>query len=75
MKKVVLFFCLTIPLSGCFFLDTLDRARQLRTYANMQAIVGRVEEIRATAGEISDKQIAEILLSKANGRDETGGWM
>lgn len=68
------FFCLLVAafLEGCFFRDILDRAKQLRTYTNMQAIVGRIEEALATAGEISDKQIAEMLRSEANGRDEWG---
>jgi hypothetical protein len=72
VKHALFYLCVAILLEGCFVRNFLDRAKQLRTYANMQAIVGRIEEARATGGEISDKQIAEILRSKANGRDEWG---
>ena len=72
IKHTLFYLCVAVFLEGCFVRDFLDRAKQLRTYTNMQAIVGRIEEARATAGAISDEQIAEMLRSEANGRDEWG---
>lgn len=60
---------------GCFVVDAIERARQLRTYTNMQAITARIEAIKQTkegAADPTDPRIQEALKSVAGGYDEWG---
>jgi hypothetical protein len=59
--------------AGCFVADTYQRARQLRTYTNMQAICGQIKELKLEHGDTLDaSKIAEVLKSKAGGLDQWG---
>jgi hypothetical protein len=59
--------------TGCFFVDAYQRAKQLRTYTNMQSICGNIRESRLEhGGTIDDATIEEILQSEAGGFDEWG---
>jgi hypothetical protein len=57
---------------GCFMVDFLERARQLRTYANMQIIAGGLENLRQSGEKVDDIKLAECLKSVADGKDEWG---
>ena len=59
--------------SGCVVADVFARARQLRTYTNMQAIVGRIEEFRLVNGDKNlDALVSAFIKTEGEGRDEWG---
>jgi hypothetical protein len=68
MKKAILLLVL-LPCLAC---GAWERAKQLRTYTNMQGIAGRIEELRLAKGDLSDAKVTELIKSVAEGRDQWG---
>lgn len=67
--STILFAGAAVCLSAC---NPLNEARQVRTYANMQAIVSRLETVREQGKTIFKAQSQSAIASEANGRDQWG---
>lgn len=60
-------------LSACSVRDSYVRAKQVRTFTDMQTIVSQIEQLRAsTIAPLREEQIQVILDSVAEGRDAWG---
>lgn len=64
----ILFSLLSLSI-GC---GAFQRAKQLRTYTNMQGLAARIEALRSTKGALSDADATELVKSVAEGRDQWG---
>jgi len=64
---------LALVLAACSVRDAYVRAKQVRTYADMQTIVSKIEQLRSsTAAPLKEPQVQAILDSVAHGRDAWG---
>lgn len=67
--SAALFAVIAVCLSAC---NALNEARQVKTYANMQAIVSRLETSRAQGRDVFRAQSQYAIASEADGHDQWG---
>ncbi|HET9225984.1 MAG TPA: hypothetical protein VFR31_04915 [Thermoanaerobaculia bacterium] len=58
---------------GCDLRDSYVRAKQIRTFADLQTICAKIEQMRSQSPHVLEEpQIAGVIASVANGRDAWG---
>lgn len=72
MKETAIAFCVMAAIFGSACQE-YERIRQVRTYADLQTIVARVEAVRSADDETPlESHIASVAKSVADGRDAWG---
>lgn len=71
--RLAITMALALLLAACSVRDSYVRAKQVRTYADMQTIVAKIEQLRSFApAPPKELQAQAILDSVAQGRDAWG---